>query len=159
MTPVRRAGALALAALALSSACAGDDGPGFRAVDLATGEPRTSADVRGEVTLLAGWATWCLPCERELPALEAALPEFTAAGVRVVAVNVDADTIDDDEVARTIARLAPSLEVWRDGDSSLLATYEGFLMPFSVMLDADGEVLRTWNGALDPDDVLPAPPG
>lgn len=138
-------------------ACGGEDsGRGFTAIDLDTGDERSADDVRGTPTLLAGWATWCVPCERELPALEEALPELEAAGVRVVAVNVDADGVDVADVVAMIDRLAPSLESWRDTDSTLLGAYESFLMPFSVLLDADGDVVRTWNGALDPADVLPA---
>jgi thiol-disulfide isomerase/thioredoxin len=122
----------------------------FSAVDLATGDERSVDDVRGAPTLLAGWATWCVPCERELPELEAALPELTAAGVQVVAVNVDASGVDESDVLAMIERLAPSLESWRDVDSTLLGAYESFLMPFSVLLDADGDVVRTWNGASIP---------
>lgn len=149
--------ALAVVALA-TAACGGGDGAGigFRAVDLATGEARSAEDVRGAPALLAGWATWCVPCERELPALEAALPELEDAGIRVVAVNVDASGVDESDVLAMIDRLAPSLESWRDEDSTMLGAYESFLMPFSVLLDADGDVVRTWNGALDPADVIPA---
>lgn len=136
--------------------CGGEGGMTFTAVDLDTGDVRSAADVRGTPTLLAGWATWCVPCERELPALEAALPELDAAGVRVVAVNVDTDGVAEDDVVAMLDRLAPSLESWRDADSTLLGAYESFLMPFSVLLDADGDVVRTWNGALDPADVVPA---
>lgn len=147
---------LAVVALVLAACGGGDGDAGFRAVDLVTGEERSAADVRGSPALLAGWATWCVPCERELPALEEALPELERAGIRVVAVNVDAAGVDQADVDAMIERLAPSLESWRDSDSTLLGAYESFVMPFSVLLDADGDVIRTWNGALDPDDVLPA---
>lgn len=154
----RRAAALvvSLVAALAGAGCGDGDAMEFSAVDLATGGGRSTDDVRGEVTLLAGWATWCVPCERELPELEAALPELEAAGVRVVAVNVDAPGVSDADVAAMLERLAPSLESWRDEDSTLLGVYESFVMPFSVLLDADGDVLRTWNGALDPDEVVPA---
>lgn len=156
---ITRAGrVLAVVVLASTASCgSGDDaGAGFRAVDLATGQERSAEDVSGAPALLAGWATWCVPCERELPALEAALPELEDAGIRVVAVNVDASGVDESDVRAMIDRLAPSLESWRDEDSTMLGAYESFLMPFSVLLDADGDVVRTWNGALDPADVIPA---
>jgi thiol-disulfide isomerase/thioredoxin len=146
----------AVVAVMAATACGDGGSMSFSAVDLATGDERSVDDVRGAPTLLAGWATWCVPCERELPELEAALPELTAAGVQVVAVNVDASGVDESDVLAMIERLAPSLESWRDVDSTLLGAYESFLMPFSVLLDADGDVVRTWNGALDPDDVIPA---
>ena len=154
MSAARRRWRLAaFAVLAFTVACGGSGSMAFTAVDLASGGERSADDVRGEATLLAGWATWC---ERELPALEAALPELTAAGVRVVAVNVDAPGVAESDVLAMIDRLAPSLESWRDEDSTLLGVYDSFLMPFSVLLDADGDVVRTWNGALDPDEIIPS---
>lgn len=148
---VRRAAAV-LAVLAATSAC-GDDGgasPAFDAVDMATGDEVSSNELQGRPTLLAAFATWCAPCERELPLLEEALPEIEAAGVRVVAVNVDAPGVGDDEVAAMIERLAPSLAVWRDDESAILMAYEATFMPFSVLIDADGSVVQSWSGALDP---------
>lgn len=138
------------------SACGDGDAMRFTAVDLDSGAARSADDVRGAPTLFAGWATWCVPCERELPALEAALPELNAAGVRVVAVNVDASGVAESDVRAMIERLAPSLESWRDSDGTLLGAYSSFLMPFSVLLDADGDVVRTWNGMLDPGEIVPA---
>ena len=157
MSAARRMWRLAaFAVLAFAVACGDGGSMGFTAVDLASGAERSVDDVRGEATLLAGWATWCVPCERELPALEAALPDLTAEGVRVVAVNVDAPGVAESDVVAMIDRLAPSLESWRDEDSTLLGVYESFVMPFSVLLDADGDVVRTWNGALDPDEIIPS---
>ena len=148
---VRRAAAVVVA-IALGG-CGGDNPeavPSFEAVDTVTGAAVTPADLRGQPALLAAWATWCVPCERELPALEAALPEIEAAGVRVVAVNVDVPSVDGDTVDEMLERLAPSLESWRDDSSEILAAYEGTFMPFSVLIDEDGEVVERWMGALDP---------
>lgn len=131
----------------------GDDGrvtPEFEAVDLATGAAVSSGELRGQTTLLATFATWCAPCERELPELEAALPDIEAAGVRVIAVNVDAAGVPASEVEAMIGRLAPSVEVWRDDRSEILAAYGATFMPYSVVIDADGDVVRDWNGSLDP---------
>ena len=154
MTPARRIrrAAVVLAVVAATSAC-GDDGgasPTFDAVDMATGDEVSSTQLDGRPTLLAAFATWCAPCERELPALQEALPDIEAAGVGVVAVNVDSSAVGDDDVEEMIGRLAPSLTVWRDDQSSILAAYGATFMPFSVLVDADGEVVETWNGTLDP---------
>ena len=154
MTPARRV-RRAVAVLAVTAACGacGDDtgpAPEFEAVDLVTGEEVSSSDLAGQPALLATFATWCVPCERELPLLEAALPEIEAAGVRVVAVNVDGSGVGDDDVVEMIERLAPSVPAWRDDRSSILRAYEATFMPFSVLIDADGRVVETWNGSLDP---------
>ncbi len=158
--PRRRVVVAALAAVVLSGACGGEDGsaPTFEAVDLATGATVSSSELRGSTTLIATFATWCVPCERELPAIEEALPAIEATGTRVVAVTVDAPTVSEADVVAMIDRLAPSLTVWRDDESSVLAAYGATLMPFSVVVDASGEVIATWSGSLDPtgDDFLEA---
>jgi thiol-disulfide isomerase/thioredoxin len=145
-----------LTASVLVAACGGGSDRSFRAVDAASGATVSVSDVAGRPTLLAGWATWCVPCEHELPELEAAGPAFADAGVGLVLVNVDTPSVGDDAVAAVADRLAPTLPLWRDADSTLLATYDATFMPFSVLIDADGDVIESWNGAVDPDRVLAA---
>lgn len=127
----------------------GDAAP-YGASVFPSGEPASVDDLRGEAVLLAGWATWCVPCERELPELDA----FAAGpdGIRVVAVNVDTGAVDATTIAAMLDRLDISLPIWRDPDAELLAAFDGTVMPFSVLLGPDGEVVRTWNGAIDVDD-------
>ena len=54
-----------------------------------SGAERRLSDWRGRTVLLNGWATWCIPCRKEMPALDAL--EGTLGGERfeVVAVNID----------------------------------------------------------------------
>ncbi len=156
----RVAGILLAATVATTAGACGDaaDAPRFDAVELSTDRATSTDDLRGRPTLLAAFATWCTPCERELPALEEALADIEAAGVDVVAVNVDGPGVGDDEVTEMIERLAPSLDVWRDAESAMLVAYEAIFMPHSVLLDAEGAVVAAWSGSLDPtgDDFLAA---
>ena len=55
----------------------------------ATGKERTLADWRGKVVLLNLWATWCLPCRKEMPALDRLQRELGSDKFQVVAVSVD----------------------------------------------------------------------
>ncbi len=47
------------------------------------------ADDRGYIVVLDAWASWCQPCERELPQLDALAKQWATQGVRVYAVNID----------------------------------------------------------------------
>jgi len=55
----------------------------------AQGRKRTLADFRGKVVLLNVWATWCVPCREEMPALDRLQAELGGPGFHVVAVSVD----------------------------------------------------------------------
>jgi thiol-disulfide isomerase/thioredoxin len=55
----------------------------------AEGKPITLADFRGRVTLLNLWATWCVPCRKEMPALDALEGKLGGEGFTVLALNLD----------------------------------------------------------------------
>jgi thiol-disulfide isomerase/thioredoxin len=65
----------------------------FRVPDLAfkdaQNHDRTLADWRGRTILLNLWATWCVPCRREMPALDALQTKLGGPRFEVVAVNID----------------------------------------------------------------------
>jgi thiol-disulfide isomerase/thioredoxin len=60
----------------------------------ASGEPKSLADWRGRTVLLNLWATWCVPCRREMPALDALQDKLGAPDFEVVAVNIDTRNLD-----------------------------------------------------------------
>src|SRR6202035_3654483 len=55
----------------------------------AAGRDRTLKDWRGRTVLLNLWATWCVPCRKEMPALDALEGRLGGPGFEVVAVNLD----------------------------------------------------------------------
>ena len=65
----------------------------FRVPDVAFkdagGHERKLADWRGRTVLLNLWATWCVPCRREMPALDALQKDIGGADFEVVAINID----------------------------------------------------------------------
>jgi thiol-disulfide isomerase/thioredoxin len=54
----------------------------------------TLADFHGRTVLLNLWATWCEPCKREMPALDALETQLGGPGFAVVAVNIDTRNLD-----------------------------------------------------------------
>jgi thiol-disulfide isomerase/thioredoxin len=55
----------------------------------AGGADKTLADWRGRVVLLNLWATWCVPCRKEMPALAALQQKLGGPDFEVVAINID----------------------------------------------------------------------
>jgi thiol-disulfide isomerase/thioredoxin len=107
----------------------------------AKGRDLRLADWRGRTVLLNLWATWCVPCRREMPALDALQALLGGADFDVVAVNID--TRDSHkplaflkEVA--IAHLAyysdPSARVFEE----LKTAGKAFGMPTTVIVDPSG---------------------
>jgi thiol-disulfide isomerase/thioredoxin len=60
----------------------------------ASGQTKSLADWRGRTVLLNLWATWCIPCRREMPALDALQHQLGAPDFEVVAVNLDTRNLD-----------------------------------------------------------------
>jgi len=66
----------------------GEVAPSFE-LSLVNGQKVTLADLRGQVVVLNFWATWCVPCRAELPALDAYYKLQKSHGLRVVAITTE----------------------------------------------------------------------
>src|SRR5450756_1158314 len=64
------------------------------AVEDAEGKPRKLSDWRGRTVLVNLWATWCVPCRKEMPALEGLQTRLGGPDFEVVAVNIDTRDAD-----------------------------------------------------------------
>ena len=104
---------------------------------IATGEP---------VTLLHVWATWCGPCQKEFPEIEAIQREFGPRGLRIVAVSVDEG--DDDPVRAFAQEKGATFEIGRDPEGSVRRLYQGIGVPESYLISADGRLLVRQFGAI-----------
>ena len=104
---------------------------------IASGEP---------VTLLHVWATWCGPCEKEFPEIEALQKEFGPRGLRIVAVSVDEG--DDDPVRTFVKEKGATFEIGRDPEGSVRRLYQGIGVPESYLISADGRLLVRQFGAI-----------
>jgi thiol-disulfide isomerase/thioredoxin len=107
----------------------------------ADGKPRALADFQGRTILLNLWATWCVPCRKEMPALDALQAKLGSDRFEVVAVNIDTRNPDKpkawlQEVG--ITKLGyyadPSAKVFQD----LKAIGKAFGMPTTLLIDPQG---------------------
>jgi thiol-disulfide isomerase/thioredoxin len=115
----------------------------------ASGRDRTLADWRGRTVLLNLWATWCVPCRREMPALDALEAKLGSEQFEVVAVNIDprdatkARTWLDDAGVKRLGYYAD-----RDGKTlkSLKLAGRAFGMPTTLLIDPAGCEIGTMAG-------------
>ena len=142
----------------LTTACAGSDNADEAFRPIAIGEPVPELTVRtlagdtariepGQpVTLLNVWATWCGPCEKEFPEIEALQREYGPRGLRIVAVSVDDG--DDAPVREFVAAKGATFEIGRDPQGSVRRLYQGIGVPESYLISTDGTLLVRQFGAL-----------
>ncbi len=110
--------------------------PGFTLPDLTHTIHRLS-DYQGEVLIVSFWATWCVPCVKELPSLTRAADLLQNEGVRVVAVNVGEGLAD---VERFLARYPSSLMFLLDEQSKISTAWDVRALPTAYVVDKHGRI-------------------
>jgi thiol-disulfide isomerase/thioredoxin len=138
-------------ALALEGAAAGpapklgEPAPDFTLPNL-RGEPVDLAGLRGRPVLLNFWATWCPPCRAEMPDLDEVARESAAAGLTVLAVNLQEEPLAIAAYLRTlgVGGVTPLV----DANGAIFRQYRVSGLPTTVALDRDGVVREIHIGPL-----------
>jgi thiol-disulfide isomerase/thioredoxin len=115
----------------------------------ASGKPLTLADWRGRTVLLNLWATWCVPCRKEMPTLDALEQKLGGPDFQVVAVNID--TRDPDKPKTFLKDIGvQKLSYYADASAKsfqdLKAIGRAFGMPTTVLIDPHGCEIGTIAG-------------
>src|SRR5579871_3756071 len=115
----------------------------------ADGKPRKLSDWRGKTVLVNLWATWCVPCRREMPALEGLQTRLQSPNFEVVAINIDTR---DPEKSRKFLEDAKLTKLGYFNDKKakvfqdLKAIGRALGMPTSVLVDGQGCEIGTIAG-------------
>jgi peroxiredoxin len=110
----------------------------FTVRDIAGKDVRLS-QYKGQVVLLNFWATWCVPCRREIPALNALYRDYKERGFVVLGVSVDSEVRAIKPFAREMKMNYPVLiGAGREDLSQAFGPFIGF--PTSVLVARDGKV-------------------
>lgn len=114
---------------------------GFRAPDFTlptlAGDELTLSSLQGKVVILNFWATWCLPCRAEMPALQQVYQDYRELGLEIVALNVtDQDSYDS--ALQFVGEYHLTFPVPLDLDGSISSTYDLRGMPTTYFIDRAG---------------------
>jgi peroxiredoxin len=141
------AGLLALFAAASDTKLVGPgtEAPDFRAVNLSTGEDATLADYAGEVVMLNIWATWCKPCEEEMPSMQRLYEELGPQGLKVVAVSIDTDS--PEKVRAWAEERGLTFDILQDRSGRIQLIYQTTGVPESFAIDYRGLIVKKQIGA------------
>src|SRR6195952_740161 len=107
----------------------------------AEGKPRKLSDWRGKTVLVNLWATWCVPCRKEMPALDSLQTKLGGKDFEVVAINIDTrdaekpkNFLKDGNLTRLAYFSDQKAKVFQD----LKNIGKALGMPTSVLVDAQG---------------------
>jgi len=123
--------------------------PPYEARELGLNSRVSLSALRGNVVLLNTWATWCAPCLQELPAFGRAQRRHRAAGLVVVAVNIDEGT-SDERVLQYAQGLRLRFTIWRDPTNRFARTFDVSGVPDTLLIDRTGRIVKRWIGPMDP---------
>jgi peroxiredoxin len=128
----------------------GSEAPGFSAVNLADGDTVSLQHYDGDVILLNLWATWCAPCEVEMPSMQRLHEQLGPSGLKIVAVSVD--TQESALVAQWVNQRGLTFDVLHDRSGKIMTDYQATGWPESFIIDRDGVIVRKIWGPAEWDD-------
>ena len=108
--------------------------------------------VEGQVTLINFWATYCVPCRKEMKHLNRINRTYADQNVQVIGISIDD--------SRTVGRVKSIVKSQKLNYTILLDTEQKFYknfnttaMPFSILVDPDGKILWEHTGYLPGDEA------
>lgn len=117
----------------------------FKVPDLAfedsTGKARKLSEWQGKTVLVNLWATWCVPCRKEMPALEALQTKLGGPKFEVVAINIDTTNPDKPKAFfkdTNLTRLGYYTDAKAKVFQDLKSVGRALGMPTTVLMDSNG---------------------
>jgi peroxiredoxin len=121
----------------------GSPAPPFSAPAL-TGEPLRLSELRGNIVVLNFWATWCVPCEIEMPELQALHENWQAHNVQVIGINIGEERAAIDAWLSSRQITFPLL---LDASQSISQQYQLRGQPMTFVIDRQGIIRAIFYGA------------
>jgi cytochrome c biogenesis protein CcmG, thiol:disulfide interchange protein DsbE len=119
----------------------GKRAPDYKAALLTTGDSVSIREAsKDHVTLVNIWATWCIPCRDEMPAIEQLWRELGPKGLRVISVSIDDGNPSD---VRSFAKeYGLTFEILHDKSTRIQQVYQTTGVPESFLLDRQGLIVK-----------------
>lgn len=112
------------------------------------GEKAQLRDLRGKPVVLNFWATWCGPCQDEMPLLAQAAKEYGPRGVVFVGVSLD-EKKSRATIPAFLAQHGITFPVWLGGTAGDLARLKlGEAVPATAFIDAEGRIIARVSGEI-----------
>jgi len=115
-------------------------------------EQRLSA-LKGRIVVLNFWATYCIPCRKEMPDLASIQNEYAALGVQVVGASTDASE-DRAKVLQFIKETKINFPIWAGATTADMLRFGlGAALPGTVIIGRDGRIIKVSSGVVNQADL------
>ncbi len=116
--------------------------------DLFGAEQRLSA-LKGRIVILNFWATYCVPCRREMPDLAAIQNEYAALGVQVIGASTD-EAEDRAKVLQFVKETKINFPIWMGATAAEMVRFGlGAALPGTVIIGSDGRITKVISGIVN----------
>ncbi|MCF7807954.1 MAG: TlpA family protein disulfide reductase [Candidatus Marinimicrobia bacterium] len=131
---------------------AGNTLPDLKLKDLKNTSQSTQELTQGKITLINFWATYCVPCRKEMKHLNRIDQSYQKQGVQVIGV-----AIDDSRTVGRVKSLVRSQKlqylILLDTEQTFYKNFSTNAMPFSILVDAEGSIIWEHTGYIPGDEV------
>lgn len=108
----------------------------------------------GKITVLSFWATWCVPCKKELTNMAEVYDEWKKKyNLQIVAVSID-DSRSATKVKPAVEGQRWEYDVLLDVNQDLKRQLNIQSVPFTLLVDANGKIVYTHSGYVDGDEYI-----
>lgn len=116
------------------------------------GEPLTLSELRGKRVVLNFWATWCPPCEAEMPHMQKYYEKYRKEdNVEIVGVNMTYANEKLERVEQFLKSYDITFPIVLEQTEAVAFQYEILTMPTTYMIDTEGKIQKQIIGPLDLD--------
>jgi len=130
----------------------GELAPDFTLRDM-NGQMVSLSDYKGKVVMINFWATWCQPCQVEMPHIDKMEKELGEKGFAVLSISTD-DARSASKVKPLIKRNGYGFTVLLDKESTVVTQYNpGKVLPYTVILDRELRIQNVHTGYNPGDEV------
>ena len=126
----------------------GDQAPDFELPQISKNNEAETirlSDLKGKGVMLNFWATWCKPCEREMPYMQELYPKYKELGIEIVAVSLDSTEL---VVDRFIDKYDLTFPIPHDKSGEIRDLYKVGPIPSTFFINSEGEIVEYVSGEL-----------
>lgn len=118
-----------------------------------SGVEQSLSSLKGRIVILNFWATYCIPCEKEMPDLAAIQNEYAALGVQVIGASAD-EMEDRVKVLQFVRETKINFPIWMGATPSDMMRFGlGSALPGTVVVDKNGRVSKVISGIVNQADL------